>query len=81
MLTHRKSRSNVYLGVLAFWLAFVLIATTAMSFWTDSNLDFWASYFKGTPTDVPFWLSWVATIFLPVSVPGNVFASVARFFV
>ena len=50
-----------------------------ISLWTDRNLDFWFSYFKGVPVDVPQWLSFVATLFAPISIPANIIMELARF--
>lgn len=35
-----------------------------ISLWTDSNLEFWLSYFKGEAINVPMWLSVLITIIL-----------------
>lgn len=45
-------------------IALCLIILCGLSIWTDRNLDFVVSHFKGQPTDVPMWLSALATIIL-----------------
>lgn len=35
-----------------------------ISLWTDRNLEFWLTYFKGEQVDVPMWMSVVVTIVL-----------------
>lgn len=32
--------------------------------WTDSNLEFWLSYYKGIPVSVPLWLSMLLSLVL-----------------
>ena len=43
------------LSTFFFWL---------LSLWTDRNLEFWLSYFKGNPITVPGWMSFVLTVVL-----------------
>jgi hypothetical protein len=57
-----------------------LLCGVAVSFWTDRNLDFWVSHFKGQEVDVPFWLS--ATFSIILSGPAvvlNAIAEIARY--
>lgn len=62
------------------WLGIPAIFITAMSFWTDRNLDFWATYaHQGTPTNVPHWISWLASIPLPVTFLFNLGSEIARY--
>jgi len=49
-----------------------------MSFWTDRNLDFWLTHFKGETVDCPFWLSFVASILAPVSLFLNLVGEIVR---
>ncbi len=61
---------------------FVVLYIIGMSFWTDSNLDFWFSQIKNKPIDVPYWISLLATIFLNgVCLPGNIIASLCKLLV
>lgn len=39
-----------------------LIIWLPLSMWSDRNLDFWISHFKGEAADVPFWVSALATL-------------------
>ncbi len=39
-----------------------LLVMFILSFWTDRNLDFWLSHFKGQPVHCPFWMSVIVTI-------------------
>lgn len=47
------------------WLVAVVVfvvVLTPLSIWTDRTLDFWVSYIRGSPVDVPFVLSLLVTI-------------------
>lgn len=35
-------------------------------YWTNRNLDFWFSYFKGETVDIPLWISFVISLFEPI---------------
>jgi hypothetical protein len=48
---------------LIMYLVIFLIVVLPFSFWTDRNLDFYLTYFKGSEIDVPFWLSFLVTFF------------------
>lgn len=50
----------------------IMLLLVATSFWTDRNVDFWASFVKHEPVNVPFWLSLLLTII------GNVFVLLAN---
>jgi hypothetical protein len=64
-------------GILAIVAVILLV-----SWWTNSNLDFWISYFKGHAVHVPYFLSVLLTIVLNgVDLLLNVVASIARYFV
>jgi hypothetical protein len=52
-----------------------------LAFWTQNNLAFWVSHSKGTPTDVPYWLAWVASIPVPFTFIANIVSQIARLFV
>jgi len=61
-------------------MTIVMAIVTAFTFWTDRNLDFWISHFKGEEVDVPFWLSFVVTIVgNGIIFFANVVAEIARF--
>lgn len=55
-----------------------LFGTFLLSFWTDRNLDFWLTYFKGETVDCPFWLSFLASGFPPVGLFTNLVGEIAR---
>lgn len=65
----------VMMAFVSFYFGLVYL----FSFWTDRNLDFWFTYFKGMPVDIPQWLSFVATIFGPISIAANIIMELARF--
>lgn len=50
----------------ALFAAFVVLMIVGgflgLSLWTDRTLDFWCSYFKGKPVDIPFWISALFTL-------------------
>jgi hypothetical protein len=49
-----------FIGIFAFWGTLVALMTV----WTDRTLDFWMTYAKGAPVDVPYWISFIMTIVL-----------------
>lgn len=67
---------TVMSGIALFYLGIVWL----ISLWTDRNLDFWFSYFKGETIDIPMWLSMVTSFFLsPICLGLNVVAELAKF--
>ena len=61
-------------------LIVVVILSLVTSLWTDRNLDFWFSYFKDVPVDIPMWASILTTIiFNAVALVGNVLAELLKF--
>jgi hypothetical protein len=48
----------------AIFIALIVGVITGMTIWTDRTLDFWMTYAKGAPVDVPGWLSFIMTIIL-----------------
>ena len=75
----RKVRVSVSGNVFVMIFAFVIGVFVALSFWTDRNLDFFVSYFKGSPVDVPFWLSALVTILLNgLILVANIIAEIVR---
>lgn len=63
------------LSMIGFYLGVVYL----LSLWTDRNLDFWFSYFKGTPVDVPQWISFLTTLLAPVALVGNILMELFKF--
>ncbi len=49
--------------------------------WTQRNLDFWISHFKGHAVHVPYWLAFIAGWALNgFALLGNIIAEIARYF-
>jgi len=62
------------------YLMLLLSFGAILGLWTDRNMDFWVSHFKGVDTDVPFWISWIlSTIFNAFALAANVVAEVIRY--
>ncbi len=78
----KKTDSAGYWVIVAAIIGFVVGISYLMARWTDRNLDFWLTYFKGETVDVPLWLSWLAAIALNViTFAANVISEIARFFI
>lgn len=75
----KRSENSVIAGMMAMLclLLFAVALISGLALWTDRSLDFWVSYASGTAKDVPYFLSWLATL-LPVSFPFNVITEVLR---
>lgn len=59
--------------------SFVVGVVFLITLWTDRSIDYWLTFTKGTDTDCPFWLSFVATIFLNgIIVAFNLLTEIAR---
>lgn len=72
-------KGNLMVGGGCFsFIAIFVIIYYPLALWTDRNLDFWFSYFKETPVDVPFWLSLLVTIFGPFDLLFNIIGELAR---
>jgi len=77
----KKDSGQGCLIFLILWGIWALVALLIAP-WTDRNLDFWASYVRGHPVDVPFFLSYLLTWFLHLSsIFLNIISEVARYFV
>lgn len=67
------------------WLFLLVLYVAGMFFtayWTDRNLDFAVSFLRHTQTDVPFWISFLSTLFFsPLVLPFNIFMEIVRLFV
>ena len=60
----------------------VLIILGAFICWTDSSLEFWLSYMKGAPVEVPIWVSGLfAIVSNGFGLMFNVITSIFRAFV
>ncbi len=64
--------TSAFLGIYCF-IVYLL------SFWTDRNLDFWFSYFKGREVDIPQWLSFLVSFVSPVALAGNILMELFKF--
>lgn len=70
--------SNVgCVGCIAYIFGWAIVMVP-LSFWTDRNLDFWLTYFKGETVDCPLWLSFVTSILSPIAVFLNLVGEIAR---
>lgn len=62
--------------------AFLLTILSIIAIWTDRTLDFWCTYFKGEPIDVPFWISLIVTwVFSGIIFAINIISEVIRLIV
>lgn len=61
--------------ILGFYFGLVYL----MSLWTDRNLDFWFSHFKGQEVDIPQWISFLTTLLAPVALVGNILMELFKF--
>lgn len=68
-----------FFGVITIQLGVWAGLAALLGIWTDRNLDFWVSHYKGVPTDIPFLLSWLASLPLPITFVANIIAEIARF--
>lgn len=68
--------------IMSVFLSFFCFIIFLLSCWTDRNIEFWATHFKGESVDCPFWLSVAVTIVANgVCILCNVIAEVARLFI
>lgn len=69
----------VFIG---FYLVLVVGVISVLSYWTDSNIDFWLTHFKGVETNCPWWLSTLATVFsFGLAIPLNILSEICEYFV
>lgn len=65
-------------------LGFLFSIIIGITFWTQSNLSFYVSYFSDKAVEVEYWTSfWItvgATIIFGISLPVNFIASIIRLF-
>ena len=77
-----KKEGGYTLYALVFFIAVSTVVVTALTLWTDRNLDFWLTYFKKVPIDVPWYLSLLLTGTLnAVIVAANIIGEIARYFI
>lgn len=59
-------------------VGFFVIVGGLMSNWTDSNLDFWLSYLKGSAVNSPFWVSIILIFVAPAVFLFNLISFLLR---
>jgi hypothetical protein len=75
-----KRTRDAVLVVLA--IAIIPAIVWFLSLWTDRNLEFWFTYFKGEQVDVPMWISVVTTMVLNgIILIGNILGELFRLIV
>ncbi len=67
--------------ILIVGLVLCLLISLPLALWTDRNLDFWLTYANGEVTNCPFLLSWVASVFGPITITANIVGEIARLLV
>ena len=70
---------GVFGGMFGLWLFIISIPALILSFWTDRNLDFWLTQVKGEEVDVPWILSFLASIPYPFTFFANIVGEICRF--
>jgi len=82
MKTNNKGYTLLELLMVIILIVIIPAIIWGSSLWTDRNLDFWFTYFKGVPTDIPMWLSVLTTIILNgAALVGNILAELFKFIV
>lgn len=85
MSSFRKRRGATVAEFLVVWLIVLFIwlgvITTALAFWTQRNLDFWATHFSGYQRHVPFIIDYLASIPAPLNIVANVIMEICRYFI
>jgi hypothetical protein len=68
---------NSKFGLVVYVIMLALIIPFFM--WTDSNLDWVATYIKKEPVDIPMWISIIASIiFNAITFAFNIIVSIIR---
>lgn len=71
--------SNSNPGVSLILLAVLLCVCIPLSWWTDSNLEFWLSHIAGRSVEVPGILSYALTVFTNFfGIVGNLLMELAK---
>lgn len=74
-----------FIGVGVLFLAyftFVSLIVGLLTWWTDSNIDYWLTHFKGVETNCPWYLSLLATVGSGgLCIPLNIISEIAALFV
>lgn len=67
-------------NVLLLFFTVILSLAIMMSAWTDRNLDYWMSIWRGREIDVPFWMSVVLSAVLnAIMLLLNIVGEIARY--
>ena len=51
-------------GTFLFILAILMSIVSVLALWTERNLEFYFTYFKGQEVDIPYWMALLVTIVL-----------------
>ncbi len=73
---HSDDKTGLIVGLGV--IGFILGIWYTMACWTDRNLEFWLSYFKGEAVEVDLWLSALLCILGPANIFVNVIAEIAK---
>lgn len=74
---NKKGATLIYL-ITTIVLALLLFIPIA--YWTDSNLDFWISFLKKSTVNIPFWMSYIVTVFCNgFIIPINIILSLLKY--
>lgn len=68
-------------GIICVFVAFAAVWTLTawvLHFWTDSNLDAWASYAQGKEVDVKDGISFGVSYLVPLAIMFNIASLIAR---
>ena len=63
-MNNQKGYTTMEIMLVFVAIVIVPLIIWAISLWTDRNLDFWLTFFKGSVVDVPMWMSVVITFVL-----------------
>lgn len=76
----RDENGNVVI-FFTIWAVIVGMVTSVIALWTDRTLDYWLTYFKGAEVDVPYWMSWLVTLFLNgITLGVNLVSEIVRLY-
>lgn len=58
---------------------FVVVIFTLMTWWTDSNLGWALTEYKGTPVDTPWWIAFLCVFLGPFNLVFNIVCEIMQF--
>lgn len=71
-------------GIMGIWFGIIFVIIALFTFWTQSNLSFYITYFSDKSTEIDYWTSFlvslVAMIVGGALLWGNAILSVVRLF-